>query len=60
MQSFTVGSPGVSPTLVTVLLDGDGDPVEGVGTCAHYAPTVNDWVWVLVQPGFWVILDRIG
>lgn len=60
VSSFSIGTPGVTPTLVTVLVDGQGDPVPGVGTLRGYAPSVDDWVWVLTQPGFWIILDAIG
>lgn len=43
----------------TVLLDGEGDSIPGVGLLDHYTLVADDWVWVLTTPGLWVIVGRI-
>lgn len=55
-QVAVVGPPAIQPT-VTLKLDGEGDEVEA-SYLEPYGPTIGDWVWVLVEPGDWLVLGK--
>lgn len=58
VTAFVISADPTVGSTVTVLLDGEGDPIEGVGYLSTYAPTTNDWVWLLVTPGLWLALGK--
>lgn len=51
-------NPG-PPKTCSVLLDGVGDPVNGVSCVGSINPAVGDWVIVAVSPGLWFVIGDI-